>query len=180
MPPLVGSVENQSLAKRMRPGLGIPILKICVHFGAQVLPTESVCAYYFISYQTIIWIIIVCNIYIYMYLHIRNILGALQVSCTCQQPAPHPKGHHGVKWAKPPVFRTRCWAMISVAAGKVLEWSMGICTVPYIRDLKISGEIPWNLGQTCMVGTSNFGSWNSHWSDDEFMPIIKVGSMKWW
>ena len=50
-----------------------------------------------------------------MYLHIRNILGALQVSCTCQQPAPHPKGHHGVKWAKPPVFRTSCWAMIKLA-----------------------------------------------------------------
>ena len=81
MPPLVGSVENQSLAKRMRPGLGIPILKICVHFGAQVLPTESVCvcAYYFISYQTIIWIIMVCNIFIYMYLCIYTYVISLGV-----------------------------------------------------------------------------------------------------
>ena len=125
MPPLVGSVENQSLAKRMRPGLGIPILKICVHFGAQVLPTESVCVYYFISYQTIIW----CVVYIYvsMYLCIYTYVISLGVyKFLAHASSQHPlQGHHGVKWASP-VFRTRC-CLISVAAGKVLEHRTSFC-----------------------------------------------------
>ena len=36
-----------------------------------------------------------------------------------------------------------------------------------IRSYHIFGhilwEIPWNIGQQCMVGTSNLGSWNGHW-----------------